>query len=57
MTTGIYVSLDQIFITDFEHNRVLIFDLNGKFEQVISEELAKPTDIFNKRRFLINCQL
>jgi len=43
--TGIYVSSNQIFITDFEHDRVLIYDMQGLLMQEISEGLEKPTDI------------
>lgn len=43
--TGIYVSEKQVLATDFENNRVLIFDLNGEFIQELKEEINKPTDI------------
>jgi len=43
--TGIYVSSSQIFITDFEHDRVLIYDIQGTLIQELSEGLEKPTDI------------
>lgn len=54
--TGIFVDENNLFVTDFENNRVLIFDLAGKLQQIISENLEKPTDlaIHNKQLFVIN---
>ncbi len=43
--TGIYVSDQEVMITDFEHDRVLVYDLNGQLKQIIKDELSKPTDI------------
>jgi hypothetical protein len=43
--TGIYVSSSQVFITDFENDRVLVYDMEGVLAQEISEGLEKPTDI------------
>lgn len=50
--TGLYVSLNQVFVTDFENDRVLIYDHEGKLEQIIAEGLEKPTDIL-----MVNGQL
>lgn len=43
--TGLFVSDKNIFVTDFENDRVLIYDLNGKILQVIHATLQKPTDL------------
>ncbi len=44
-TTGIYVNKDHLFATDFEHNRILVFNLDGTLRQVIKENLSNPTDV------------
>lgn len=46
--TGIFVSEDQVFSTDFENDRVLVFDLNGAFVQELKQEINKPTDMLIK---------
>lgn len=46
--TGIFVSEDQVFSTDFENDRVLVFDLNGAFVQELKQEISKPTDMLIK---------
>lgn len=43
--TGLHVSDDQVFVTDFENNRVIIYDKMGKLQQIIAENLGKPTDL------------
>ena len=43
--TGIYTDGSEIYITDFEHDRVLIFDMEGKVVQIIDQGLNKPTDV------------
>ena len=45
IATGIEVTDTNIFVTDFEWNRILIYDLNGKLIHIIDEHLNKPTDI------------
>lgn len=42
--TGLFVADQQIFVTDFENDRILIFDHDGILEQELSE-IEKPTDI------------
>ncbi len=42
--TGLFVSDSQVIVTDFEHDRVLVYDLDGTLEQII-EDLQKPTDV------------
>lgn len=46
--TGIYVTEDEIWMTDFEHDRILIFDLDGKVKQILAEGFFKPTDVVVK---------
>lgn len=43
--TGIFVSETEVFITDFENDRILIFDFDGNLKQELSEGIEKPTDI------------
>lgn len=45
-STGIYVSDEEIMITDFENDRVLIYDHEGALIQIIDKGLNKPTDLF-----------
>ena len=54
--TGIYVSTSQLFVTDFENDRVLVYDLEGKLVQEISEGLEKPTDLLieNESLYIAN---
>lgn len=46
--TGIFISEDQVFSTDFENDRVLVFDLKGTFVQELKQEINKPTDMLIK---------
>lgn len=50
--TGIYVSDKQVFSTDFENDRVLVFNLDGSFVQELKEEVNKPTDLLIKDEVL-----
>ena len=43
--TGLYVSKDQVFITDFENDRVLIFTKEGQLVQILDRAIEKPTDL------------
>ena len=54
--TGIFVDEDQIFLTDFENDRVVIFDLLGQVNQIIDTGLNKPTDVamINQQIWIIN---
>lgn len=46
--TGLFVSEDQVFVTDFENHRVLVFFHDGQLAQEISEGLEKPIDALVK---------
>lgn len=43
-TTGLFVGETQVFTTDFENSRILVYDLDGKLNQIITENLDQPTD-------------
>jgi len=44
-STGIYVSDLHVVVTDFENDRLLTYDLNGKLIDIIEEGLHRPTDV------------
>ena len=46
--TGIYVSKEEVFITDFENDRILVFDMDGTLKQQLKEGIEKPTDMLIK---------
>jgi len=47
--TGITVSDTEVFVTDFENDRILIYTLDGNLSQIIDANVSKPTDlILNK---------
>lgn len=46
--TGIYVSDTQVFSTDFENDRVLVFDQEGNYTQSLTHAINKPTDVLLK---------
>jgi len=46
--TGLFVTKNNIFITDFENSRILVYDLNGLLIQVLNEGLDKPADVIAK---------
>lgn len=54
--TGIFVSGTEVFVTDFENDRVLIFDHDGKLKQELSQHIEKATDLmlFNNELHVIN---
>ena len=54
--TGIYVDNEDIYITDFEHDRVLVYNNNGELTAEIKEGLEKPTDliVYQEQLFIIN---
>ena len=37
-----------MFVTDFENNRVLVFDKTGVLLQVLKDQIEKPTDMMIK---------
>ena len=43
--TGIFITEDQVMLTDFEHDRVVIFDHKGQVQQILAEGLNKPADV------------
>ncbi len=54
--TGIYVDNEDIYITDYEHDRVLVYNNKGELTAEINENLAKPTDliVYQDQLFIIN---
>lgn len=45
---GIYVTKEQVLVTDFENSRILVYDLQGALKQELKQAVLKPTDIFVK---------
>ncbi len=56
MTGGIYVTKDELAVTDYQGNRVLIYSLTGKLKQVLTENFDQPSDVFirGKEMFVTN---
>jgi len=54
--TGIFVDQEDIYITDYEHNRVLVYNIDGILTLEIKEGLSKPTDIivYQDQLFITN---
>jgi NHL repeat len=54
--TGLFVGDAQVFATDFENSRIVIYDLDGNLKQVISDNLDKPSDVLNigDQLFVVN---
>lgn len=46
--TGLFVSNDEVLITDFENKRVLVFDHEGVLKQELKEGIEKATDLLIK---------
>ena len=46
--TGLFVAKNEVFITDFENNRVLVFDHEGILKQELKEGISKATDVLIK---------
>ncbi len=44
-TTGLFATAEQLLVTDFENNRVLVYDHAGNLVQTITEDVHKPTDL------------
>ena len=44
-STGLFVTDNTIWVTDFENNRVLNYNLAGELRQVLQENIDKPTDV------------
>jgi 6-bladed beta-propeller len=45
VATGLKVTDTQVIITDFNGNRVLVYNLYGKLLQILTDKFNKPTDI------------
>lgn len=43
--TGIFVTDTEIYLTDFEHKRVLVFNKDYSLKQELKTEINKPTDV------------
>lgn len=43
--TGLYVWEDQVLVTDFENDRVLVYNTEGILQQTLSEGFSNPTDL------------
>ena len=52
VASGLYVTESNIFVCDFEGNRVLIYDLEGSLIQTLSDNLVKPIDVFVSKKTL-----
>ncbi len=54
--TGIFVSDKNVFVTDFENSRLLIYNLEGQLQGILSETLNKPTDVvqIEDRLYVLN---
>ena len=55
-STGIFVNEQYVVVTDFENDRLLTYDLNGKLVDIIDEGLHRPTDalISDGRLYVVN---
>ncbi|WP_438962319.1 NHL repeat-containing protein [Nonlabens sp.] len=45
-TTGIFVTKTEVYLTDFENGRILVFDMNYELKQILETSIDKPTDVF-----------
>ncbi len=56
MIGGLYVNNEEIAVTDYNGNRLLVYDLKGKLKQSFTEQLQQPSDVFIKGRemFVVN---
>lgn len=43
-STGVFVNDKHVIVTDFENDRLLTYDLDGKLVDIIAEGLYRPTD-------------
>ena len=46
--TGLFVSDDEVFVTDFENKRVLVFNHEGVLKQELKDGIIKATDLIVK---------
>jgi DNA-binding beta-propeller fold protein YncE len=56
MSGGIYVTNEELAVTDYQGNRVLIYSLTGKLKQILTENFDQPSDVFirGKEMFVTN---
>lgn len=56
VATGLKVTGSQVIVADFEGNRVLVYDLNGKLLQILSDKFNHLTDIetANGKMYVVN---
>ena len=54
--TGIYVTDKDVFVTDFENSRILVYDTEGVLKQILTDNLDKPTDVLviDNQLFIVN---
>ena len=50
--TGIWVTEDSVFLTDFENDRVWVFDKEGNVLQTLKAGVEKPTDMVSEGEML-----
>lgn len=50
--TGIFVTDEEVFLTDFENGRILIFDMKYQLKQIIETNIDKPTDVYVQDGFM-----
>jgi len=51
--TGIFVGTTELFVTDFENSRVLVFDHEGALKQILSESVEKPIEVIQHQGQLL----
>ena len=54
--SGLFITVDEIVVTDYIGNRVLIYDQKGKLKQTLTEHFDQPSDVFIRGRemFVVN---
>lgn len=50
--TGIFVNENEVYLTDFENGRILVFNLNYELKQILETGIDKPTDVFVNDKIL-----
>lgn len=55
-STGIFITHAEVFVTDFENDRVLVLDEGGALKQVLKEGIQKATDVLltNGLLYIVN---
>ncbi|MGB3591259.1 MAG: NHL repeat-containing protein [Nonlabens sp.] len=46
--TGIFVNADDLFITDFENNRVFNYSIEGNLKSILTDQIHKPIDLLTQ---------